>query len=376
MNKILLSLLGVAIISSIGLTIRLSLDNSGNNLEKVGDPSPFITFVDDTSIDTLLQQLVGLPVSQQLDSIHNFMLQEHKFLRGIQILQILSIFTIGSPQQNDPRDQAIVIMKAYIAPLSTEEAIQILHSIRYSNGIGSSIIISQIYDSNSEQNQVNLNQAIATYEHVIEKSIAAIQYSKNFYENFLVTSEGQHVGFIVDQSKSMGQVAYTTQDGTKVTRYDLLKNFFANKYDILQRYTAFSFLFMGSYNTNSKCIACCVGSYEQNKAFNSYVYNALYTLGESNLYSTLEQLLSDPYSTLSDVYILSDGIITQGTSSINDLVRLISETNVPKRNKIRINTISFLVGGDEDENVKQEATQLMQILADVTGGTFIQINPQ
>ncbi|KAL4509388.1 hypothetical protein ABPG72_018319 [Tetrahymena utriculariae] len=266
-------------------------------------------------------------------------------------------------------------MKAYIAPLTTEEAIQILKSISYSNGIGSSIIISQIYDLENKQNQINLSQAIPTYQNVIQKRVAVIQDSKYFSQNFLITSEGEHVGFIVDQSKSMGQVAYTGQDGTKVTRYDILKNFFINKQDILQSYTAFSFQFMGT-NIGFKCNACAVGSYEQNKAFNSYIYNALNNQGESDLYSSLQQLLSDPYSDLSDVYIFSDGRITQGTSSVNDLVGLVYETNVPKRNKVRINTISFLVGGNEDENVKQEANQLLQTLADVTGGTFIQITPQ
>ncbi|KAL4479853.1 hypothetical protein ABPG74_020369 [Tetrahymena malaccensis] len=376
MNKILLSILGVAIVSSIGLTIALSLSNSDSNLEYAGTPSSYLTFVDNSSIDALLQQLVGLPVSQQLESIHYFVLQQRKFLRGIQILQILTLFE-ESPYsvQMTPRDQAIVIMKAYIAPLSTEEAIQILKSISYSNGIGSSIIISQIYDLENEQNQISLSQAIPTYMNVIQKHIAVVQDSKYFSQNFVITSEGEHVGFIVDQSKSMGQVAYVAQDGTKVTRYDLLKNFYINKQDILQSYTAFSFLFMGT-NSGLKCNACAVGSYEQNKAFNSYVYNILKNEGEADLYSTLQQLLSDPYSNLSDLYIFSDGIITQGSSSIEDLLRLIYETNAPKRNKVRINTVSFLVGGNEDESVKQEATQLLQTLADVTGGTFIQITPQ
>ncbi|EAS03492.1 transmembrane protein, putative (macronuclear) [Tetrahymena thermophila SB210] len=377
MNKILLTLLGVAAISSIGLTIGLSFASSDNNLEKAGGPSPLLTFVDNASIDFLLQQLVGQPVSQQFDSIHNFVLNQRKFIRGTQILQILSLFKKDiNVQQISPRDEIIAIMKAYIAPLSTEEAIQIIESIGTSNGIGSSIIISQIYDLDNEQNQDNLNIAIASYQNVIQKRVAAIQYSKNFYENFLITSEGAHVGFIVDQSKTMDRVAYKTQDGTEVTRYDLLKNFFNNKQDILQSYTAFSFLFMGYQNSKTKCIACAVGSYEQNKAFNSYVYNTQFILGESNLYSTLKELLSDPYSTLSDVYIFSDGVITEGNRLVKDYVKLISDTDAPRRNKIRINTVSFLVGDYEDDITKQEAIQLLQGLTDVTGGTFIQISPQ
>ncbi|EAS03491.2 von willebrand factor type A domain protein (macronuclear) [Tetrahymena thermophila SB210] len=377
MNKILLTLLGVAAIFSIGLTIGLSFANSDNNLEITGAPSPYITFVDNDSFDTCLQQLVGQPVQKQLDSIREFLFQQRKFIRGVQILQILSLFKRDGYALNiSPRDEVIVIMKAYIAPLTTEEAIQIIQSIGSSNGIGSSIIISQIYDLENQQNQANLKNTIASYQNVVYNHIAVPQQSKNFQQNFLITSEGGHVGFIVDQSKSMAQVAYTAQDGTKVTRYDLLKNFFINKSDILQSYTTFSFLFMGSQNQNYKCIACAVGSYEYNKSFNSYVYNILYNQGDSNLYSTLEQLLSDPYSTLSEVFIFSDGIITEGTSSVNDFTKLISKTNVPRRNKIRINTVSFLIGGEEDDTVKQEATKLLQTLADVTGGTFIQISLQ
>lgn len=62
---------------------------------------------------------------------------------------------------------------------------------------------------------------------------------------------------------------------------------------------------------------------------------------------------------LSDVYIWSDGIVTSGTKDVNEFVKLINSTNSQRKLKVRINTVSFLVGGNEDKTVKDEATHLL-----------------
>jgi len=51
---------------------------------------------------------------------------------------------------------------------------------------------------------------------------------------------------------------------------------------------------------------------------------------------------------LSDVYIWSDGTITSGTTDVNEFIKLINSTNSQRKLKIRINSVSFLVGGNED----------------------------
>ena len=64
-----------------------------------------------------------------------------------------------------------------------------------------------------------------------------------------------------------------------------------------------------------------------------------------------------------------------GTQGINDFIMLIDSINAQRRIKIRINTVSFLVGGNEDASTRNAATTLLQTLADYTNGTFIQIQP-
>jgi hypothetical protein len=64
-----------------------------------------------------------------------------------------------------------------------------------------------------------------------------------------------------------------------------------------------------------------------------------------------------------------------GTQGVNDFIKLIDSINAQRRNKIRINTVSFLVGGNENASIRIAATTLMQTLADYTNGTFIQIQP-
>ncbi|KAL4454350.1 hypothetical protein ABPG74_012307 [Tetrahymena malaccensis] len=131
---------------------------------------------------------------------------------------------------------------------------------------------------------------------------------------------------------------------------------------------------MGNY-TDFKCNSFSTGSYEQRKSMNSFVLNLLHNGRESNIYQQLNYLLSNPYNQITDLYIWSDGIITEGTSNINDFVNLIKETNSQRRNNILINTISFLVGGNEPQSVRDNATQILKTLANVTGGTFIQVSP-
>lgn len=89
------------------------------------------------------------------------------------------------------------------------------------------------------------------------------------------------------------------------------------------------------------------------------------------MYKQLQKLLSVPIDQLSDAYIWSDGIITQGTKDVNDFIKLIESSNSLRPVKVRINTVSFLVGGSESDSARNEATQLLQTIADVTGGTFI-----
>jgi len=73
---------------------------------------------------------------------------------------------------------------------------------------------------------------------------------------------------------------------------------------------------------------------------------------------------------------LSDGLIPSGTQGVSDFIKLIDSINAQRRIKIRINTVSFLVGGKEDASARNAATTLLQILADYTNGTFIQVQPR
>lgn len=70
-------------------------------------------------------------------------------------------------------------------------------------------------------------------------------------------------------------------------------------------------------------------------------------------------LLANSNDRLSDVYILSDGIVTQNTNKLEDFISYIDFQNSRRKNKIRINTISFLLGGDEPQSVRDEATALL-----------------
>ena len=59
------------------------------------------------------------------------------------------------------------------------------------------------------------------------------------------------------------------------------------------------------------------------------------------------------------MYIWSDGIITQGTKDVNDFVKLIDSSNSLRSVKVRINTVSFLCGGSENDSDRNEATKLL-----------------
>lgn len=52
---------------------------------------------------------------------------------------------------------------------------------------------------------------------------------------------------------------------------------------------------MGNY-TDYRCNSCPTGSYEQRKAMNSFVGNVYRNGGESNLFDSLRDLLSNPYN--------------------------------------------------------------------------------
>lgn len=73
------------------------------------------------------------------------MQQYHKFFNANSIMKVLmvvnSTVTYGSGVV-PPRENAIFIMKPYIAPLSTNEAIQILSMFNGSDGIGSGVLVS------------------------------------------------------------------------------------------------------------------------------------------------------------------------------------------------------------------------------------------
>lgn len=97
--------------------------------------------------------------------------------------------------------------------------------------------------------------------------------------------------------------------------------------------------------------------------------------GSKDLYLKLSELASKPYSSLSEVHIWSDGLVPSGTQGVNDFIKLIDSINAQRRINIRINTVSFLVGGNEDARTRNAATTLLQTLADYTNGTFIQIQP-
>jgi len=75
------------------------------------------------------------------------------------------------------------------------------------------------------------------------------------------------------------------------------------------------------------------------------------------------------------LYIWSDGLVSSGLHELNDFFALIDSINAQRRIKIRINTVSFLVGGNEDASTRNTATTLLQALADSTNGTFMQIQP-
>lgn len=48
---------------------------------------------------------------------------------------------------------------------------------------------------------------------------------------------------------------------------------------------------------------------------------------------------------MSDLYILTDGIVTKGIKEIESFIKLINDINNQRKIKVRINTVSFLVGG-------------------------------
>ena len=73
------------------------------------------------------------------------------------------------------------------------------------------------------------------------------------------------------------------------------------------------------------------------------------------------------------MYIWSDGVGSTDSYGVNDFIKLIDSINTQRRIKIRINTVSFLVGGKEFAPARDAATTLLQTLADYTNGSFIQI---
>jgi len=68
-------------------------------------------------------------------------------------------------------------------------------------------------------------------------------------------------------------------------------------------------------------------------------------------------------------------VVPSGTQGVSDFIKLIDSINAQRRIKIRINTFSFLVGGNEDARTRITARALLQALSDYTNGTFIQIQP-
>lgn len=92
------------------------------------------------------------------------------------------------------------------------------------------------------------------------------QSEKIFQQNFLMTTEGKQAGFIIDQSESMNTPVLISQIGAVITRYNLLEQFFGNRFDILQNFFAFSFRFLGDVQA-TVCNACSADSYDQMKYF-------------------------------------------------------------------------------------------------------------
>ncbi|KAL4454351.1 hypothetical protein ABPG74_012308 [Tetrahymena malaccensis] len=340
--------------------------------------SPYIKFLEDTLVDNLVLQLQEQTKQEQLLSIQNFTVQQHKFFSASQILKILVVLFSDKhdPPPNQVRNHAIIAMKPYISPLSTDQAQQIISIIPWADGVGSGIIVSQIYDLyNNIQNQEKFNYTIQQYYPQLYRYYSSLQFSKNFITNFLITSEGLNVAFIIDQSSTMGAFAFNQEDGTIVTRYQLLKQFyFQNVFDILESFTSLSYKFMGNF-TDQICDPCPISRLGYVRTMSVLVDRLLYTGGDSNIYQSLEYFLTNPFNQITDIYLLSDGISTEGTIYINDFIKLVEETNSHRRSKIRINTVSFLIGGNEPLIVKENANNLLQTLADITGGTFIQAYP-
>ncbi|KAL4454348.1 hypothetical protein ABPG74_012305 [Tetrahymena malaccensis] len=340
--------------------------------------SPYIQCVEDTLVDDLVLSLQGQTNQEQLQSIQNFTVQQHKFFSASQILKILLVLQSNSEiNPNLVRNHAIIAMKPYISPLSTIQAQQIISIIPWADGVGPGIIMSQIYDQDSNiQNKETFNSTISGYYRKLNSYQSSQQFLKYYRNNFLITTEGLiNVAFIIDQSSTMGSVAYKKEDGSIIKRYDLLRQFYSDtRLDIFQKFKTFSYSFMGGINKNEICLFCSTDSYVCLKAMSALVYNNIFYDGDSNIYKSLEYYLSNPSNQITDLYLWSDGITTEGTIYINDFIKLVEETNYRRGTKIRINTVSFLVGGDEPLIVKQNSNNLLQTLADITGGTFIQVS--
>ncbi len=267
-----------------------------------------------------------------------------------QVIRILKSF-----EYDLPMIEAIQILNAKIYGLSNEELITILKEFKVEKLRFQilSLLSKTLYEDINETEILNLFKNKANKD-------KALKIVESFHKRSPIFGEidGKNILFMIDFSGSMSQKFQTT-DGNEVTRLQFLIEelsfVFENHLKSSMQFNIILF--------NDQAIMWQPALAKVNKSNVKAGIQFLSTIqpnGGTNIERAIQISLSN--KNVDTIYLLSDGI-DNPSPALYSSIKKYSE-------KIKFNTINFLMGKNESEETRSSAKKLLYDIAKMSGGVL------
>ncbi|EAR93541.2 Von willebrand factor type A (vWA) domain was originally protein (macronuclear) [Tetrahymena thermophila SB210] len=275
------------------------------------------------------------------------------------------VSTISKLTFDSSRLKSMELLNPYIQSLSSQNIVDILGKLTFSsNKMGALKLIANTLTDISDQSK---NLIANQFTFSSDKNEALMILNGISPRNCIYgTITAKVAVFVIDTSGSMDFKFKV--NGESISRIQFVKAQLTKTInEQLKKYQKFNIITFSNQATYWK--PDVIDATPENILAAITYINKLGTSGATNISGGLD-LAFRSKEVLNTIYLLSDGVPNSGVMTIEGIKKYLTDKNQNRQEKVKINTISFILGGPENQQERTLSFEFLNAIADATNGSF------
>ncbi|KAL4506043.1 hypothetical protein ABPG72_013804 [Tetrahymena utriculariae] len=277
-----------------------------------------------------------------------------------QVVQTISKLTFDSS-----RLKSMELLNHYIQSLSSQNIVDILGKLTFSsNKMGAlKLVANTLTDISDKSKNLIANQFTFSSD---KNEALAILNDISPRNCIYGTVTAKIAIFVIDISGSMDYKFKV--NGESISRLQFVQAQLTKTItEQLKKYQKFNIVIFS--NQASQWKPDVIDATPENILAAITYLNKLGTNGATNISAGLD-LAFHTKENLNAIYLLSDGVPNSGVMTVEGIKKYLADKNSTRQEKVKVNTISFIFGGPENQEERNLSFVFLNAIADATNGSF------